>query len=167
MMTNRHFQCPGCGLLSNSADATLDEHLNASGACRALMHELTYYTLALADPYFIHQVAVDAYAAQHVGPQVKPISTAFALAGLYLVFERDFTGRQVQRVHMEMARRQKEWPRFERPAERRVMTVRDVVLSPDSDKQAAIRAWAQQVWSLWKREEDRIAALLQSRLGLT
>jgi hypothetical protein len=40
---------------------------------------------------------VDAYAAQHATPASKPITTAFALIGLFLFAERGFTGKQVQR----------------------------------------------------------------------
>lgn len=131
------------------------------------MYDLTYYTLALGDPFFIHQVSVDTYAAQHAGPQVKPISTAFALAGLYLVFERDFSGRQVQRVHMEMARRRRAWPRFEPPETRAMMTVQEVVLAPDAQKQAAILDWGRAVWETWKGDNTSISGLLSECLGFT
>lgn len=160
MTTGHEIECPGCGLILPSDDEVLDPDYNASTACRDLMYELTYYTLALGDPFFLHQVAVDAYAGQHAGPTVKPISTAFALAGLYLVFERGFTGRQVQRVHMEMGRHKREWPRFQRLNTAATMTVRDVLRAHDSQKTDAIREWARSVWGTWKGEESRIAALL-------
>lgn len=130
------------------------------------MYDLSYYTLSLGDPFFIHQVAVDTYATQHAGPHVKPISTAFALAGLYLVVERGFTGRQVQRVHMGLARRRGDWPRLDRPEGGATMTVQDVVLTPDEEKQAAIMDWGRAVWESWKSEEARIAILLGEWLGL-
>lgn len=163
---NREIVCPGCGLALPSADGALDDQFSASAACRELMYELTYYTLALGDSYFIHQLAVDAYAAQHVGPAVKPISAAFALVGLYLVFERGFTGRQVQRAHMEIARHKQEWPRFEPPQMKAAMTVRDVLGVPDGEKQDAIRAWARSLWETWKGEENRISAILKGTLLL-
>ena len=34
-----------------------------------------------------HQTSVDAYAAQHVGPQMRPMTVCFALNGLYLVLD--------------------------------------------------------------------------------
>ena len=165
-MTGHEIECPGCGLVLPASLLGVEADFYASAACRALMYELTYYTLALGDPFFIQQVVVDTHAAQHAGPGVKPISTFFALAGLYLFFERDFTGRQVQRVHMELARGRKEWPRFDRPELGATMTVQDVVLTPDDEKQAAILNWARAVWGVWKEEQGRIASLLNECLGL-
>ena len=66
------------------------------------MPELVPRTLALrlshGDAFFIHQVAVDAYAAQHAGPASKTITIAFALIGLCLLLERGYTGKAVQRA---------------------------------------------------------------------
>lgn len=163
MTAGHEIACPGCGLILPTADGRLDPQLNASAACRDLMYDLTYYTLALGDAFFIHQVAIDTYAAQHAGPDVKPISTAFGLVGLYLVCERDLTGKQVQRVHMEMGRHKQEWPRFEPPEMSAAMTIRDVLQTPDSEKSEAIREWARSVWETWKPEEGRIVALLPGR----
>jgi hypothetical protein len=145
----------------------LDPEFNASAACRDLMYQLTYFTLSRADPFFIHQVAVDAYAAQHAGPRTKPISIAFALVGLYLVIERGFTGRQAQRAHMELARREKQWPRFQCPEASSVLTVRDPILVPDAEKEEAILRWGRAVWESWKGEEERITGLLETYLGLS
>lgn len=68
------------------------------------MPDLVPRTLALrlshGDAFFIHQVAVDAYAAQHAGPASKTITIAFALIGLCLLLERGYTGKAVQRAHM-------------------------------------------------------------------
>ena len=72
--------------------------MNASAECQRLCHELSLYTLSHGDAFFIHQVAVDAYAAQHAGPASKPITVAFALIGLCLLLERGHTGRAVQRA---------------------------------------------------------------------
>jgi hypothetical protein len=88
--------CPGCGVQLYSDNDNLDKDFNASLACLGLMFELSYYTLSLQDNYFIHQLIVDAYAAQHSGKDVKTITTAFALGGLFLVNERTYTGKQVQ-----------------------------------------------------------------------
>lgn len=68
-------------------------------------HELQCYTLAHGDVEFIHQHVVDVWAAQHADETTKPIGLAFALVGLYLHVERGVSGRQVQRVHMALARR--------------------------------------------------------------
>src|SRR6202171_2571578 len=109
--------CPGCGLQRPSLGLAPDRKANASGECRALMNEMTYYTLAHGDPKFIHQHLVDAYGAQHFRQSPSTIGAAFALAGLYLAVERGFTGRQVQKMHMRMAQTSKRWPPFVPPGE--------------------------------------------------
>ena len=74
------------------------------GAADDAYSELSYYTLAHPDPAFIHQHIVDAQTAQCADEKVKPIALAFALIGLHLYVEQNRSGREVQRVHMELAR---------------------------------------------------------------
>lgn len=158
--------CPGCGAQLYSESHELDDRANASQACRDLYHTLSYYTLSLGDFYFIHQLAVDAYAAQHYGPRVKPIGITFALVGLYLVNERDYTGRQVQRVHMALAKKSKVWPSFRAPKEKAALTVQDVVRVPDEQKQEMIKKWHVSVWDVWNSESELIAHLLKTHLEI-
>ena len=89
-------------------------------------HEVCAYTLTHGDATFIHQHVVDAWAAQHASPQSKPIAVFFALVGLYLHVERQFTGREVQRVHMKLARRKEPWPVGPLPEARGAITALDV-----------------------------------------
>jgi Family of unknown function (DUF5946) len=67
-----------------------------------LYHELSCYTLAHRDPSFIHQYIVDAYTAQHANETTKPIAVVFALIGLYLHIEKNFTGRPGAEVSYEV-----------------------------------------------------------------
>ena len=157
--------CPGCGL-QLPGKGKLDKQFNASLACRQLCHELTYYTLSLRDPYFIHQLAVDAYAASHAGELVKPISTAFALIGLYLVFEHGFTGKQVQNAHVLLAQKSKVWPRFILLKEKALITVRDVAESPDDRKIDMIKKWGKSVWDIWEKEHKKVADLVKKYISV-
>lgn len=77
--------------------------------------ELRSYTLAHADPAFVHQYVVDAWAAQHADASKKPITVAFALAGLCLHLEQGYHGREVQNAHMRLAQRKQAWPTFALP----------------------------------------------------
>jgi hypothetical protein len=121
------------------------------------MNELSYYTLAHGDVAFIHQHVVDAYGAQHLRPSASTIGAAFALAGLYLAVERRLTGRQVQTMHVRMARRSKQWPRFDRPADVGPLTVGDVVAAPSGPpRDEAIMRWCAGVWTAWSAEHDRV-----------
>lgn len=164
-MTIESTFCPGCGVTLLSSRTGLDHQFHASAACRELYDTVCSHTLSLRDREFIHQLVVDAYAAQHVGPHTKPITATFALVGLYLVAERNFTGRQVQRVHMLLAGTSRQWPHVSTPPARAALTVEAVVSVPEGDIQAAIRTWNAAVWQLWKDEEAHIAGLVQTVLG--
>jgi hypothetical protein len=154
-----HVICPGCGL-ELPGDALADGW-NASAACRAAYDELAGgYTLTLGDAEFIHQLAVDAYAATHVLVGSKPITAVFAVVGLYLVNERGYTGRQAQLAHMRMARTPKQWPRLQPPDVRASMTVWDVLQTPAQRRQSAIKQWSAAVWQTWQprcAEVERLA----------
>src|SRR6476469_1456072 len=97
---------------------------------QAAYDELAGYSLTRGGPEFIHQHVVDAFAAQHATATTKPIAVAFALIGLYLHVERGFTGRQVQRAHMMLARRSRSWPVYKLPETRGQMTAADVLAAP-------------------------------------
>jgi hypothetical protein len=127
-------------------------------------NELCYYTLAHRDPAFIHQHVVDAYAAQHADAETKPIKLTFALVGLYLQIEKGLSGRQVQRVHMELAQRKQQWPMLLLPKERGTMTAADVMAvqaGPERDR--AIHAWCALVWSAFHECRPTIVHWLRER----
>jgi len=147
-------RCPDCG-------AQLRDDVTAG--CLGLYQELSVQTLSDRDPTFPHQMAVDAYAAQHAGRDSKPITTAFALIGLHLVCERGFTGRQAQRAHMFLGRRRQDWPGFTPPADRGALTVADVIAAGADGRNAALRRWAESVWAAWRDEHTHVADLIRDR----
>jgi len=128
-----------------------------------LYHELMFYTLARGDAAFIHQNVVDAYTAQHADENTKPMAVVFALVGLYLHVERNVTGRQVQKVHMQMASRRREWPRLSLPRESGGVVIADVVAAPAGERRyALIRAWCESAWETWWESRLQIVELLAS-----
>jgi len=134
VMTGSNFVVgPGCGQSQPERDLDPPERYNATGEYLETYFDLTCWTLVRQDGRFVHQHAVDAYAAQHVGERMRPITTAFALIGLYLAVERGYTGRQVQLVHMKIGRR-RDWPRLEPPKDRGELTVMDILLAATDAK---------------------------------
>lgn len=124
-------------------------------------HALSAYTLTHGDPEFIHQHVVDAFAAQNATDTSKPIGVTFALAGLFLHVEKGFTGRQVQRVHMQLARKKQNWPRFTLPPNRGAITALDVMRTPEGvERDRAIHEWCADVWTAFAGNRDQIVALL-------
>lgn len=125
-------------------------------------HELCAYTLGRGDANFIHQHVVDAFAAQHAGEQSKPIGVTFALVGLYLMIEKQWTGKQVQRTHMQLARHKTPWPVFEMPHNRGTMTAIEVMAAPEGpERDQAIHAWCASVWAALSSHREDVASLLQ------
>jgi hypothetical protein len=132
---------------------------------REQFDQLCFYTLGHGDPAFIHQHVVDAFAAQNAAADSKPIAVAFALFGLYLHLERVYTGREVQRAHMTLAQRHKQWPRFHPPRDRGTMTVADVLAAPPgAERDRAIDAWCASVWATWQHAREQVIELLTIHL---
>lgn len=132
-----------------------------------MFNELSYYTLAHPDASFIHQLIVDAYGAQHADERTKPIGIAFALAGLYLHVEWNYSGKQVQKAHMRLARWKKQWPTFPLPPRRGAVTVADVLhASPGAERDEAIERWCASVWEAWSESHSKVADWLKGELGV-
>jgi len=130
----------------------------------AAYHEVCAYTLTRGDAAFVHQLVVDAWAAQHASPASKPIGVFFALLGLYLHVEHGFTGRAVQKAHMKLAQRPEPWPVGPLPTSRGAVTATDVLAAPPGPaRDAAISRWAASVWAPYAYQRETIDALLRRR----
>src|SRR5205823_13762756 len=103
---------------------------------------------------------VDAYTAQCADEDTKPIAVAFALIGLQLHVEQNRSGKEVQQIHMKLAKRRRAWPRFNLPQQRGDVTVADVLAAPAGDQRdALIRQWCISVWGTWADSHAQVRAL--------
>jgi hypothetical protein len=128
--------------------------------------QLVFYTLSLGDAAFIHQHIVDAWAAQHPEGSAKTIRTAFALIGLYLSLEKNYTGKEVQRAHTLLARNKRQWPGFTPPTAMSKMTVYDVMDKPAGPaRDKAIMNWCAAIWVSWAESHAKIKELVKEELG--
>jgi hypothetical protein len=124
--------------------------------------ELQYYTLGHGGPQFIHQHVADAWAAQHADEQTRPIGLTFALVGLYLHVEKEFSGRQVQQVHMKLGRCKRTWPSFPLPCERGFVTAVHVMAAQEGTaRDKAIDSWCASVWEAFSDSHRAVAELLK------
>jgi hypothetical protein len=159
-----------------------------SNSNQEMFHELMYYTLAHPDPAFIHQNVVDAYAVQTAGATTKNITIVFALIGLYLSVEKNLTGRQVQKAHMQLASGPRKassikssprkssprksslresWFRPELPVDRGSIVIADVLAAPPGPRRdAMIRQWCASVWQACRNTRPQIAELAKEELGI-
>ena len=159
--------CPGCGLvLPMRADAPTAARHHASPECLALLGEVSAreieHAAILAQS---HQMTVDAYGAQHVGPEAPRIGAAFALIGLCLAIEHGHTGFEVRDAHAYLARRRRAWPSFTPPSGVWPQTVADVAATTEPEAHAvAVAAWGGAVWERWSADHGRVRAMVDELL---
>ena len=129
-------------------------------------HELSFYTLDHPDKvYFIHQHVVDAYQAQTADTQTKPIGLLFSLVGLCLYLEKNYTGRQVQLAHMQLAKNKKNWPSIDLPDTKGKIDVTYVLKSPaGSARDQMIKEWCTSVWKAYKNSHKTILLFIKKEL---
>ena len=126
-------------------------------------HELCAYTLQHGDAAFIHQHVVDAFALQRATGLTKPIGVAFSLARLYLHVEKGFSGRQVQRAHMQIARVKRTVADLRLPDDRGSLTVFDVMGMdpPGVRRDELIDAWSASVWRAFAANRSAVIEFLR------
>lgn len=127
---------------------------------RAAYEEVYVYTMGR--PGFILQHVADAFTLETATPDTKPIALVFGLAGLYLHLERQFSGRQVQEMHMKMARFKRAWPNILLPEDRGSVSVLDVLAAPPGPgRDSAIDDWCRSVWSAFAGNRRAIVSLMR------
>lgn len=138
-------------------------HLMTNQHLQDQFHELCYYTLAHHNRgYFIHQHAVDAFAAQMADENTRPIKLTFGLIGLYLYLEKGFTGKQIQDAHVKLSINKKAWPSLPLPKDRGIITVADVLHAEAGEpRDRMISIWCQSVWDAYAGWHEVIARLIK------
>lgn len=156
---------PGCQAVLPVQNLPTNPRYHASSECWASFGELSAYNIEHAEPTFLHQLAVDAYGAQHAGGQSRPITTTFSLIGMYLVHEKGFTGRQVQLAHMQLAKHKFSWITFDPPNQTGTLTVVDVLQAEaGAARDQQIREWSASVWESWLAFHGWTAEFCQKHL---
>jgi hypothetical protein len=97
MKQGRIIECPGCLLRLPDRHLNPDDRFNASGECRQVYYEITYYTLSKNDSCFIHQHVVDAYAAQNMERGRVLLLPYLPLSGFTLQQRKDIPGNRCSR----------------------------------------------------------------------
>lgn len=122
-------------------------------------HELAFYTLSLRDKEFIHQHFIDAYGAQNADDKTRPVALFFSLAGLYLLIEKKYSGRQVQKAHQTMASMTKDFIKLNLPQNRGEITIEQVLKEPPGPgRNLKIMEWCKSVWSAYSDQHSKIIA---------
>lgn len=139
--------------------------MNKEKSEQEMFYELSCYTQTHPDPSFIHQYAVDAFAAQYANENTKPITLVFALIGLYLHIEKNYSGKEVQWTHVKLAKHRKQWPMFNLPEYRGNITIHGVISAPEGpERDEIIEKWCVSIWGAYNESHEEIANLVQKEL---
>ncbi|HGY56578.1 MAG TPA: hypothetical protein ENK44_12790 [Caldithrix abyssi] len=121
-----------------------------------LFEELSFYTLLHSDSdYFIHQLIVDAFTAQTANKDTKKISLVFSLVGLYLLIEKNYTGKQIQQAHTVLSNYKDYLPEIKLPENRGEITISEVLKS-ELNRDEMIKKWCSSVWKEYESSKEEI-----------
>jgi len=148
------------------SDSPIDPRRNASPACWDLYMMVVGHELAHVPQLgSLHQLTVDAYAAQHAGPQAPAIGVAFALIGLLLALDEGWTGGAVRAAHQHLAADHLDLPQFTPPSVPAPLTIAHVAGSRGPQAHARrVHKWAASVWHAWSTEHARVLELADRTL---
>ena len=161
--------CPGCGLrMPERRQSSYDGYYHCSTECWDVYAEVLGAEFGDAVLFGqVHQLTVDAYAAQHAGGRHRDKSVAIHLAGLYLMLERGVRPTSVPPLFQELAAKVSVWPHFPPPEVDWSVTVCDVALAGSSEEHAdRSREWAATVWRGWSEHHDEIARFVGTHLAI-
>ena len=161
--------CPGCGIRLPVSDWPPAPKWHASPACLEIAGELLgFETEHLAELGHLHQLRIDAYGAQHCGPDTPAIGTIFALNGLYMYFERGSGNLDVRSAHSAMANSGTTWPKLTAPPDPGNLTAYDVVTvtrqgASVTEVERLTIEWARAAWNAWPEPDRQLVRELTIR----
>ncbi len=107
----------------------------------------------------VHQLTVDAYAAQHPGtPSAQSIqSVTVHLVGLYIVFELGRTPTEARKTIQRAVQHKKDFVWLDPPPSLGEMTILDIHGARDhAEHNSRVRKWAMSVWKAWEPHHPKI-----------
>jgi hypothetical protein len=161
--THESTRCPGCAARLPRSSWPGEASYNASAECLEVAGELAGYEIEhSAQLGYLHQLRLDAYAAQHVNLSAPRIGPVFALNGLYMFLERGSGNVDVRTAHGIMANSYDAWPVLTPPESVGRLTAYDVLRADDVE--TALLEWAREVWASWPADDQELIRKLTVEL---
>ncbi|MCP2166479.1 DUF5946 family protein [Goodfellowiella coeruleoviolacea] len=160
--------CPGCGLSRPDAGGVGPTERTASAACAERYGELLARSYGIAEYRPVHQIVVDAYAAQHPGGTSRREiqRVALCLMTLCLFIEDGADPRDGPVLHKRMVATRPDFHRLDPPAHRGRLTVADVLAADSAAEHTRlVWAWGRDVWQAWAPHHATIRAWNRLALG--
>ena len=153
--------CPGCGLVAPDHGEPAPAEHRASAACSAAYGQVL--ARSYTDPACrrVHQMVVDAYAAQHAGGttrrQVQTV--ALCLMTLCLFVEDDVDITEGPALHKAMVAHRPDFTWLAPPPRPGLLTVADVLTAESPTEHCrVVREWGAQVWQAWSPHHATVRA---------
>jgi Family of unknown function (DUF5946) len=160
-------RCPGCGLVLPEVAWPTQEALGTSPACQALADEVGVRTYPEGFPGRERQLYLDAYRAQHPGPDERRAVqlTAMSLMTLCLYFEHGTDPAHGPALHQRMPKMPfYHW--LEPPDRRGSLTVAHVAASTSRvEHERSAREWGRDVWASWSPHQATVEEWVRLALG--
>jgi Family of unknown function (DUF5946) len=159
--------CPGCGLVLPDVDWPTQDALRSSPACQALADEVGVRSYPDGFPGRDRQLFLDAYRAQHPGPDERRAVqlTAMSLMTLCLYFAHGTDPVHGRALHQRMPK--KPYYRWlEPPCRRGSLTVAYVAAATSrAEHERRAREWGEDVWTAWSPHHTTIEEWVTLALG--
>ena len=159
--------CPGCRALLPVETGPTHPYMRSSPGCWARYGEVL--AREFGDPaYFaLHQMTVDAYAAQHPGVAERRAiqSVGLHLMTLCMVIEHGSDPHAGPKLHRRMVTRPtSEW--LDPPPMDGGLTIVDVLPAQSpSEHERLVRAWADDVWEAWAPHHETVRGWIRLSLA--
>lgn len=144
-------RCPGCGLAGPDEAGPTHPYMRASPCCWRIYGEVL--AREYNDPAYmaVHQLTVDAYAAQHPGEDDRRAAQSVwvHLTSLYLQLELSLPPHKARETMKKLAA-SKDFRRLDRPVSPQWMRTDDVHGAADAaEHRLLVKRWARSVWDAW------------------
>ena len=163
--------CPGCGLTvpESAGPAQAPAEQASSAACCALYGELLSRSYTDVRYRAVHQLVVDAYAAQHAGGtgRREVQAVALCLMTLCLFVEDGVDPGKGPALHKRMVAHRPNFTWLTPPLQQDVMTVADVLTAESPEQHyRLVHEWGSQVWQAWTPHQATIRSWNAHALSL-
>lgn len=151
--------CPGCGMTAPATGGMLPAERGASAECWERYGELLARSYSIEAYRSVHQLAVDAYIAQHpAGMTRREIQTvALCLMTLCLFVENDVDPQEGSALHKRMVANRPRFRWLAPPPLHGLTTVIDVLSASNAaEHERLVWTWGRDVWQAWAPHHSTI-----------
>ena len=161
-------QCFSCGAETENINGATHKYLLSTSGCWAKYGELLAREYSDFSYMAVHNLTVDAYAAQHPGqPRSQTISSINVhLSSLYAYFHLNYAVSELSHIKSRIIRYKDEFTWLEPPSYLGQLTVMDVLDAENAGQHCdLVKDWAADVFDQWEDFHPIVKKILEKSLG--